>query len=761
MSIEPQPDTQTDHAVPSRAPLVTSDDRMSPMDVWRVLTKQRFLILAVTVISLAAAGIYSFRTKPVYESVSRIEIKPKSGANVGLQSLLAEQHNEEGSAALQTEILVLQSDTVMLETAQSLNILGKLHAASRTGGNAPAAQPSGELTSIDRLSLIRYIKGGMHVRILPNTDMIEIRYQNNDPKLATEVVNKLVDTYIDDDLRSKFNRTLHVSSWLQKQLEDLKQDASDSQIRLAGFQKQHNIVGTDETSNLTMQSLGQISANLETVEADRIMKEARMRSFESKDTDLVALMGDNPNLATLRSQLNELQYQRAQSSVKYGEHNPKMQDLNLQINKLQARINTEVDLARSQVRKEYEGALGAEDMLRKRLDAQKEEAYRLNEDVGQYAILRHDAELNRDLYDTLQMRLKEASVTAGLSATDITVVDRAEVPFMPIAPRKSAALMLGLIGGLLGGIVVAFIVESIDDRLQTSEGVEIVSLLPSLATIPHIGGEADKRKQKQDKNAETSNYHIQQLIALNNPKSVAAEAYRGLRSSLLLSSIDNPPRVIVVTSAFPGEGKTTTAINTAIVLAQRGERVLLVDADLRRGSLDRVFGIADGSFGLSTVLSQPINHQELPVPLPDLPTLHVLPTGPRPPNPAEMLSSHRMVEQLRQWMKEFDRIVLDTAPVLAVSDTQAMSVLADAIILVVRAGMTRKRALLRARNLLWRINAPLTGVVVNDVDMRLENFYTYRYGLYGYTYGYGYKTAPKGEDISYYAQDEEEKEKGE
>ena len=245
------------------------------------------------------------------------------------------------------------------------------------------------------------------------------------------------------------------------------------------------------------------------------------------------------------------------------------------------------------------------------------------------------------------------------------------------------------------------------------------------------------------------------MITLWDPKSNGAEAYRGMRSSLLLSSIDNPPRVIVVTSAFPAEGKTTTALNLSIVLAQRGEKILLVDADLRRGSLHRVFGMPDQSFGLSTALSQPGVYHEVPTPFDDLPTLHVLATGPRPPNPAEMLSSNRMEEQMRQWTKQYDRIVIDTAPLLAVSDTQAMAVRADAVVLVARAGVTRKRALIRARDLLWRVNAPVAGVVVNDVDMRLENFYTYRYGMYASNYWYGYRQTSTSSDRAYGYEDEE------
>jgi capsular exopolysaccharide synthesis family protein len=342
-----------------------------------------------------------------------------------------------------------------------------------------------------------------------------------------------------------------------------------------------------------------------------------------------------------------------------------------------------------------------------------------------------------------------------MSAANITVVDRADVPVSPVAPRKTMILLLGLVGGLVIGCVLTFVIESIDDRLRTSEEVENASLLPSLAAIPHISsGPAWKKEDGREEAAPGAPQDRQQLIALWDPKSNGAEAYRSMRSSLLLSSIDNPPRVIVITSSFPAEGKTTTALNLAIVLAQRGERVLLVDADLRRGSLYRVFGIPNQSFGLSTVLTQPGTHQDLPAPLPELPTLHVLPTGPRPPNPAEMLSSNRMEGQMRQWKQQFDRIVIDTAPLLAVSDTQALAVRADAVVLVVRAGVTRKRALIRARDLLWRVNAPVAGVVVNDVDLRLENFYTYRYGMYAKDYWYGYRQNVTSSSRAYGYEDE-------
>ncbi len=755
MILEHQADPQPGSQVEPRTPSFLMSEHRSLMDVWRVLTKQRFTIITVTILFLAGAVWYAFRTTPVYESVSRIEIKQSEIGNGDLLGLF--EAEDEAAEALKTEVRILQSDTVLFETAQALHLLSRVR-GNKDGKTASSA----DITPRERAAMIGMVRGGLSVLVIPDTRLVEIRYQSTDPQLGTNIVNQLVETYSDAELQTKFDRTEHVSQWLQKRMDSLRQEASNTQQALADYQRAHNIVGTDENSNLTIQTLENISGELDNAEADRIMKESRMRDFNSMSPDMIALLGDNTALTALHSQLTDLQTQRAQLGAKFGPKHPQMLQLDVQINKVQTQINNEVELARRQVNDEYKVALGLEDDLRKRLGTQEEMTYRLNEGVAQYAILRHQAELTRDLYDALQMRLKEASISAGMSAANITVVDRASVPFIPVSPQKSRALLFGLFGGLLVGCVLAFVIESVDDRLRTSEEVESASMLPSLAAIPNMAAGAARHKGEAKEKAPPGAFQTpHQLITLWDPKSHGAEAYRGLRSSLLLSSIDNPPRIIVITSAFPSEGKTTTAINFSIVLAQRGEKVLLVDADLRRGSLRRVFGIPDNGFGLSTALSQPTVESEIPVPFPDLPTFHVMPTGPLPPNPAEMLSSNRMEDQMRQWVNQFDRIVIDSAPLLAVSDTQSLAVRADAVVLVARAGVTRKRALLRARDLLWRVNAPVAGVVVNDVDLRLENFYTYRYGAYARNYWYGYKQAPSYSDRAYGYEDEDEKKKNE
>src|ERR1700738_2450990 len=700
-----------------RMPIPFSGEKYTLMEVWRLLNKQRFVILVVTVLSVAFAAWRDVRTQPLFESVGRIEIQPQQTPNIGIQHVIEQSQAGGESSALQTEVRILQSDSVLFQTGQSLNLMDRLIAANRSEKNPPVVVPAGEVTPSQRRAVIGFVRSHLTVTVLAGTSIVEIRYRDADPRFAAAVVNRIVDTYSDQDLHSRYERTQRVSGWLQKQIENLQLEAKDAQQQLVDYQKAHNIVGT-ENSNMTIQTLEQLSSAVDNAEADRIMKEARLRDFDSMSPNLVAVMGDNPSVQALRSQLETLDKQKPHLTAKYGPRNPKIIDLQTQIAKLQAQIDSEVALARHQVRDEYEGALGSEQALRKRLGAQKEAAYKWNEGAAQFAILRNEAELPRELYDTLQMRLKEATVMAGLSATKITVVDHAQAADLPVGPRKAFILGMGLIGGLLGGCALAFLIESIDDRLQTSDEVESLAMLPSLAVIPHFQNESIKYRKRKERGATHADLSVSQrspqLVAIRDTKSVSAEAYRGLRSALLLSSIDHPPRLIVITSPFPGEGKTTTAINLAIVLAQRGERVLLVDADLRLGKLAQVFGLSASGNGLSKVLAEPGTSREIPVPLPELPSLHVLGTGPRPPNPAEMLSSMRMADQLRQWSREFDRVVLDTSPIMAVSDTQSIAVLADSVVLVTRARMTRRRALIRARDLLLSINAPLAGVVVND-----------------------------------------------
>ncbi|HEV2113170.1 MAG TPA: polysaccharide biosynthesis tyrosine autokinase, partial [Terriglobales bacterium] len=328
---------------------------------------------------------------------------------------------------------------------------------------------------------------------------------------------------------------------------------------------------------------------------------------------------------------------------------------------------------------------------------------------------------------SIQQRMKEAGVSAALKSSNIRVVDPARAPTSPSKPNIPRNLLLGVLFGIVLGVGLAFGVEVMDNTVRTPEQVQTVSALPALGIVPmSIAFSSNGHGTRASKLLKPGGRSRVEIISHSHPKSEIAESYRALRTSILLSSLGAPPQVILVTSALPQEGKTTTAVNSAIVLAQQGSRVLLVDADLRRPSIHSSLGLRTKG-GLSTLLTGSNQLEQVMVRSPQISRLFVLPAGPTPPQPAELLSSQLMKEFLKNWREQFDHIVIDTPPALSVTDAVALSVVADSVILVIRSGATSKEALRRARDLLLRVNARVTGVVVNAADLRAPDMHHYYY----------------------------------
>jgi len=413
-----------------------------------------------------------------------------------------------------------------------------------------------------------------------------------------------------------------------------------------------------------------------------------------------------------------------------------VEQLRQQMASVQQQIDTEVENVRRRVQDDYQTTLHTQDLVQAKIDAEMQNVYKLNTSAAQYAVLRQDAESSRDLYEALQLKLKESSIAAGLNTASASVIDQAMTPLGPINAGASTNTTVSAAMGCVLGLLLAFILDSLDDTLRTTEDVETTSGLLSIGGIPHFQS-LQKPAALIDGAAEAVGRSPEQrrIISLSAPNSPAAEAYRALRSSILLSAIDNPLRLLVVTSAFMSEGKSTLSANLGVMLAQRGERVLIVDADLRRSTLHSLLGIPRPLQGLTNLLSRQTGDSAFLHPLAELPNLTYLPAGVVPPNPSELLASHRMAEMMRQWKQEYDRVLIDTAPILAVSDSLAPAARADAVLLVVRAGATRKKALVRAREMLRRANASVLGAVVNDIDLKNDSYYGYSGG---YAYGYGY-----------------------
>jgi polysaccharide biosynthesis transport protein len=714
-------------------------------DYIRVLMKRKWLVFSCLAIIVGVVGLATMRSPRIYDAVGSIAINKTDPAILNLKDAANGGASEYYDPAdLDTEVRILKSDLLALQVIRELN-LDKQPEFGGTGAGpsdalgltTDALQPDSEKTT----ALLDGFKGGLRVSLVPNTRIVEIHYRSADKNLAANVVNTLISSYIEQNFKTRFESTMQTSDWMSKQLVDLEMKVQTSQEKLVQYQKQHEILGIDEKQNITTSKLDELNKELTAAESDRMEKESVYRLVQSGDPDTAAAAATSAGSGTassalmerMREQQADLKIQIAQLSTQFGNSYPKVVQLNTQLKEVDAQLQTEMTKVVSRVRSGYLAALQHESMLRQALDNQKQEANKLNESAIEYSLLKRDVESYRTLYEGLMGKLKEAGVTAGLRSNNIRSVDKARVPTYPSEPNVPRNLTFALALGLSTGIGLAFLLEGIDNTVRTPEQAQAISALPSLGMIP-LGSKSGIETAGKRLTVASSREAVE-LVTQSRPQSQMAESYRALRTSLLLTSLGGPPKVILVTSALPQEGKTTTSINTAIVLAQKGTRVLLIDADLRRPSIHKTLGMGPKT-GLSNVLTGNATLQQAVVRSNILPTLFVLTAGTPPPNPAELLASANMKDILLELGEQYDHIIVDTPPTLSVTDAVVMSTRADAVVLVIRSGQTTKQALRRSRDLLMQVNARVAGVLLNAVDLSSPDYYYYYeyQGKYGQRY---------------------------
>lgn len=385
------------------------------------------------------------------------------------------------------------------------------------------------------------------------------------------------------------------------------------------------------------------------------------------------------------------------------------------------------------IKNDYESSLRKESLLRQTFEQQKVKAQEMKEKTIQYNILKREADTNKELYKGLLQRMKEAGVSAGIMASNIQVVDQAELPTKPYKPNKQLNLLLAAVVGIFLGIGLAFFFEYLDNTVKTPEDVEQLIRLPSFGMVPEISYERRRR-------LESGTSYPVELITFGHPKSMLSEAYRNIRTSILLSFSEKPPKKIAISSPNPMEGKTTTVINTAIALSQTGARVLIIDTDLRKPRIHKIFDEENG-VGLSNFLS---GHEGLEsiIKKTDIPNLYYIPSGPIPPNPSELIGSDLFKSMMESLGERFDHLVLDSPPVLGFADSIILSTAVDGVILVVLGGKTPRETLLRAKEILYQVNAKILGVVINRVDIQRSD-----YGYYYYRYHYYYGKEEKKKEL--------------
>jgi capsular exopolysaccharide synthesis family protein len=528
------------------------------------------------------------------------------------------------------------------------------------------------------------------------------------------VANTHARGYIEQISELKLSASKEASGWLEEHLAEQRKKVEASEIVFQQYREQNDGVSMEEKQNIVGQKLADISAAVTRAKTDRIEKESRYRQIAAIERDPTALDAfpailSNLFIQQLKTQLADLQRQQALLSDQFGERHPDMIKITTAIQSAEAKLQVEIAKVVQGVRNDYLAAQAQELSLVGALEAQKREALAMNRKGIEGNVLKRDTESNRQLYDSLLQRTKETGVSGELKTNNVRLVDLAEVPRVPVSPNKSLNILLGFVSGILlaGGLVIFF--EHLDDRIKTPDEVTTHLRLSTLGLVPRV---APKLLGPHP------------LISNGVPQNFA-EAYRAVRTSVLFSPTDAGAKTIVVTSTGPGEGKTTTASNLAVGIAQTGERVLLIDTDMRRPQIHHMFDMEQEP-GLSNLLIGNARSRQA-IHASGVEGLWVLPAGHLPPNPAEMLASERFKHFLSALGEHFQWVVLDSPPVLAVDDASIVAHLAHGIVFVIGAEMTSRRAVATAIERLERVNGRFIGAVLNHVQVDRHSFYYSRY----------------------------------
>jgi len=708
------------------------------LDYLLVLRKHQWLITFFLLAIVSIVTIATFRMQPVYEATARVEIDRENANAIHFTD--SEQYDmyEDLDNYITTQSKILTSETLAMLTVKSMG----LDRLPQFGGDPtkPAKPPvPGSDSSLQRPRALGAFLGSLSVKRVPSSRLLDVTFEATDPALAARVVNAHLNNFIEQNFRSRFEAATQASNWLAGQLNEMKIKVENAEDARLAYERNNQIWTIDEKNDISTQKLADLNKQLTDSQADRINKEAVYQLAQSGNYDAIAAVRDSQVIQDILKQQTTLTAQYADAVTQYGPKFPKVVRIQAQLKDLDQLITREKTNIGNQVEADYRGARQRELLLQQALDQQKQETNQTNEKLVQYNILNREAQANKQLYDGMLQKLKEAGISAGLRSSNIRIVDPALIPNGPSRPNKTRNIFLSILVGLIGGVGLALLREYLDNTVKTPDDIERLARLPSLAVVPALSNSSGKRSGRFSKLLKTPVVAAKEgraeLISHNMPQSQMSEAFRALRTSLLLSQADHPPQVILMTSALPREGKTTAAVNLAVTLAQLGDKTLLVDADLRKPGINRALSLVDGKHaGLSSYLAGVSSLDLITVPHPAITNLAAIPTGPIPPNPADLLSSRRLTELIAELRGRYKFVVIDSPPIMAATDAVILSVLVDGVLMVVRSGETPKEAFTRTRDLLAGVKCHMLGVVLNAVDASSPDYY-YSYRYYPYSYG--------------------------
>ena len=761
-----------------------AENEVHLLDYWRAIRKRLWLVLGIVALVTMLSVVYVARKPDEYEAQARVQVDLEESTNlVNNQRPLYGPTDD--PIYFNTQLQILVSPGLMRRVVRTLDLehnpdffkgdpaqrpstwqrllrmvgLGKAQdPASKPPDQLPLTTTVGQATAREDLNeakrlapYVNNILSGLKVDPVKEargyykeTRLIDIKFSHPVPDVTSKVVNAIAETYVFSNLEKRTEANSTTGDFLQKRIAELQQQIRTSEERLANYAKNNQIISLDPNQNTVVERLAGLNQQLLQAENDRKTAEAAYNAAKGPDAANALVEDGAKPTNDLEAKLGELRQKRALLLVDATEEAPEVKEVDQQITELDSQLkdlrSRKSATLLTNLNTRYQQALEREQSLRKAFEQQRAETLSQNEAAINYRIIQQEIETNKSLLNGLLSRARENDVVMAGKPNNISIVDYALTPDTPVGPNRARTVIAAFFLSIGLGLGLALFFEYLDDTVHSTEEVERVLHLPALAVIPSVGNAARRRVlpgisgstalQKQNGNGNGNS----ELLMNVDSRSPLAEAYRHLRTSVLLSTAGRTPKSLLVTSSLPGEGKTTTAVNTAISLAQTGASVVIIDADMRRPRLQSIFDM-QGQQGLSSILSSDASEDEMlsMVRSDEESGLSVLTSGPIPPNPAELLGSDQMHRLLAVLQAKYTHVVIDSPPVSSFTDGVLISTMVDGVLLVVHGGKSSRHIVRRSKQLLNDVGAKIFGVVLNNINLQSHDYYYYQ-TYYGQKY---------------------------
>jgi succinoglycan biosynthesis transport protein ExoP len=699
-------------------------------DYLRVVYKRRYTAVTFFAVVFVIAVVMTFSSTPVYVATTKVLIEQNEPVNLAPANFYYAPYDPDFA---ETQYQLIKSEAVAKRVVSLLSLDNTYdtyfrndRGASGTGSiitkwfgmSTPGEKPQAAHDPKKAESIARMISGSITVTPVKNSKIVEISYMSTNPEFALLIANTVAKAYMDTNLEIQMSSSRYAMQWMQDKAEEEKKNLEQSEQAVQDYMKNKDLVTVENKVAMVPEELSTASSKLAEAESRRkemevLYNQVKTVAQHPEQADTIAVISNDPTIQALRAQILNDEQNITNLAKKFGPKHPTMIAAQGDLRALKDRKNQEVQRVVESVKKNYELSRSLEENFRQLAGQAKAATQNVNEKFIQYSVLKREAETNRDLYDAMVKHMKEQGISQDVQTVKVFVVEQAKRPTSPAKPNKTMNVLMGLVIGLAGGIGMAFFLEYLDNTIKSPEDVEERLGVPVFGIVPLM---RSKEKSMDD-------------IVLTEPQSAFAESYKIIRTSILLSQSAKPPKNLLVTSIFQGDGKTVTSVNLARTIAQSENSVLLIDSDLRKPRVHKVFGI-DASKGLSTYLAGASDIDDIFHKVGD--NLTVVPAGPIPPNPSELLGSSMMRKLLAAIDERFDIVVWDSAPLLTVTDSLILSKILDGTIIVTKAGATTYEGVRKALKSLGDLEAPFLGIVINALNVNKSDYYYQRYYSYGY-----------------------------